>query len=300
MKVENIVLFKRFLKTEGANVLYAGMYKQAHAEDAPEDVEEFLRQVDAKGAILDAFRFPKNSTLVGADYWFDKAIKWEKTLMNSSTSKFYGYCRSNPDKAEKEANVPLSMVTKYLHPLGSRIEEEDGVQRALSSTSAQGRQMLDAWENQKKMEENTKTVSPPVPHTTLSEEQLALSGLKFFDIPIVKARLRLPEGVCSISTNKSYRFSFNREVSKEIRASGCMRFRIAQKGEEKTLYFIFDNDIAGLKWRIHSENVVFSNKMLIVRILDFFGLKGDYHQVAVSKNQSKKDGILMYKVTKLK
>ena len=59
MKVENIVLFKRFLKTEGANVLYAGMYKQAHAEDAPEDVEEFLRQVDAKGAILDAFRFPK-------------------------------------------------------------------------------------------------------------------------------------------------------------------------------------------------------------------------------------------------
>ena len=88
MKVENIVLFKRFLKTEGANVLYAGMYKQAHAEDAPEDVEEFLRQVDAKGAILDAFRFPKNSTLVGADYWFDKAIKWEKTLMNSSTSKF--------------------------------------------------------------------------------------------------------------------------------------------------------------------------------------------------------------------
>ena len=75
MKQENIALFKRFLKTEGCNILFAGMYKQSRPKDAPDDVEEFLRTVDSREAILSAFIFPDNNNKFGLDYWFEKAVK---------------------------------------------------------------------------------------------------------------------------------------------------------------------------------------------------------------------------------
>ena len=60
MKPINIVLFKRFMRGNGLNQIFAGLYRQFHFPESPEDVEEYLEKVDANDVILNAFRFPKS------------------------------------------------------------------------------------------------------------------------------------------------------------------------------------------------------------------------------------------------
>ena len=83
MKKANIVLFKRFCRFNGINQLFAGLYKQFRFPESPEDIEEYLRKVDAYDVIVNAFKFPQNLTTFGPEYWLDVAVKWEQTLKNA-------------------------------------------------------------------------------------------------------------------------------------------------------------------------------------------------------------------------
>lgn len=309
MKVENIALFKRFLKSEGANTLYAGMYRQYHGKDDPDDVEEYLRQCDAADAILGAFRFPEAGKSFGVDYWFEKAVKWEKIMRSATESKFYGYCRHNQYQIEEEAKVPLSNIKAYLHPFSDyeKKEEEDEAQRALrqkSYTFAQDTQKakeretqkLDAWTGKTFTKETPKP--EPVVKKGVTEEQMALSGFTLFEVSDGTTR-RLSSDAISLNVRNGYRICINGTTSEEIKKAKCPFMHVFSK--EGALYFLFDNNnINGVCWRMSDKNVIISNKSLVEKILEFFNLKIAYTQLRISKNMAKTDKNLFYKITKVK
>lgn len=322
MKLENIVLFKRFLKTEGSNVLFAGMYKQFHPKDATDNVEEFLLKVDAKDAILGAFHFPENSNF-GVDYWFQKAVKWEKLLSSATTSQFYAWCWHNKEKVEKEAKKPLPLVSAYLHPFGG---EGDAITRALSTpehsssspemeeyikglqegneqkedvAKAVESKKLNAWTGKDFKKEEPKPEQAPTLPKGVTEEQMALSGFSIFKIKKVE-KYKLKEGFISINTKSGHRACFNQWVSNEIKEAGHPYLHVFSK-EENTLYFLFDNIAKdGVAWRVNSKNVVFSHKQLVTNIVAFFGIKEEIAELSISNNMAKTKNNLFYKITKKK
>lgn len=320
MKNENIALFKRFLKTEGINSLFAGMYAQSRPDGSPKDVEEFLRQVDAKDAILSAFHFPESNSTFGVDFWFEKAVKWEKVIESATASQFYAYCWHNKGRIEAEANKPLNKVSAYLHPRGE--EEPTGVVRALQtpSTAAEEEslkkyirglrndtleeesvvetQKLDAWKGKDfKKEEPKPEPQINIPHS-VTEEQMALSGFKLFSIT-KKGSDRIKEDEVSVNTKSGHRFCFNKKLSEEIKAAHHEYIHVYSK--ENTIYMLFDdNEKDAIKWRINSCNVVFSSKQLVSNICEFFNIKEEQTTLHISKNMSKTDKNLFYKITKSK
>ncbi|SEA79811.1 hypothetical protein SAMN04487851_11465 [Prevotella sp. tc2-28] len=299
MKDENIALFKRFLKTEGCNTLYAGMYNQSHPKDAPDDVEMFLREVDAKDAILGAFVFPEGNSNFGVNYWFEKAVKWEKTLESATASQFYAYCYHNKESVSREAARPLNKVNTYLHTYSTEVT---GIERALQTQSKETKKQsepvkLDAWSSNRKTEEPVKQPDVPLQHS-VTEEQMALSGFKLFSIT-KKSSERLKEDEVTINTKSGNRFCFNKKLSEEIKDARHEYIHIYSK--ENTIYMLFDdNEKDAIKWRINSCNVVFSSKQLVSNICEFFNIKEEQTTLHISKNMSKTSNNLFYKITKSK
>lgn len=298
MKIENIALFKRFLKTEGANSLFAGMYKQYHDKSNPDDVEEFLRTVDAKDAILGAFRFPEAGNRFGLDYWFEKAVKWEKVLESASTSKFYGWCLHNVRIVEKEVSKPLNAVSAYLHPMGD--EKPTGALAALQSKADNQTppkadvQKLDAWVGKDFSIVEQEPV-PAIPKN-VTEEQMALSGFMLFKTGKADKRA-LNDGEITINTKSGYRITFNSTVSKEIQNAKHMYVHAFSK--EEAVYFLFDDNAQdGVAWRMSGPNAVFCNKFLVGNIVRFLLINEEQSRLKISKNMSKTDRNLFYKVTK--
>lgn len=268
MKDENISLFKRFLKTHGVNVMFAGMYRQYHFPESPEDVEEYLRKVDAKDAVVNAFKFPQNLQKFGPDYWLDIAIKWEDTLKHATENGFYNSYSKNVEKYKREAAKPLTEFTAFLHPQGAKPKP-------------------------------VTVTTPAKPRPSVSEEEAVISGFKFFEFEKNPNR-RLVAGKISLNTNSGgFRVTFNNDVSEEIKKSKHRYFRIAQKdGDSSKLYFIFSDDPQGLAWRESGGNVTFSNKQLVVAMKDFFGIKGIYEQLNISKNMAHSNDYLTYSVSR--
>ncbi|MBQ9532655.1 MAG: hypothetical protein IJR71_01645 [Prevotella sp.] len=267
MKDENIALFKRFLKTHGINVMFAGMYKQFHFPESPEDVEDYLRKVDAKDAVINAFKFPQNLQKFGPDYWLDIAVKWEETLKVATNGGYYTTAPKAVEKFGREAAKPLREFTAFLHPNGEK-------PKPVSVTT------------------------PPKPRPAISEEQAVTSGFKFLEFEKNPNR-RLVAGKISLNTNSGgFRVTFNNEVSEEIKKSKHRFFRIAQRDGDSKLYFIFSDDSQGLEWRESGGNVTFSNKQLVVAMKDFFGIKGVYEQLNISKNMANSKDYLTYSISK--
>jgi hypothetical protein len=262
MKPANIALFKQFLKEHGANKIFCGLYRQYPFPDNPTSVEEYLVKVDSDDVITSAFKFPSTLTNFGPDYWLDLAVKWESRKVAASESGVY--MAISRERISKQAAKPLEMWDGPIF----------------------------------KTREKAKPAPPPVaPRPNVTEEQMALNGFKFFELSEFSNR-RLKDGYISINTHKSWRISFNREVSSEIKKSGLKYLRVAQKDDEKALYIIFMKD-DGLEWRENADNVCISRKQLVVRIVDFFGLEGAYNQLAISKNMAKTKDYLTYKITKI-
>ena len=61
-----------------------------------------------------------------------------------------------------------------------------------------------------------------------------------------------------------------------------------------------DNEKDSIKWRINSCNVVFSSKQLVSNICEFFNIRKEQTTLQISKNMSKTDKNLFYKITKSK
>lgn len=270
MKQANIALFKQFLNEEGANKIFCGLYRQFRFPEAPEDVEEYLKRVDSKDVILNAFKFPQGITTFGPEYWLSLAMKWEKRMI-AATEK------------------------------GSQYSHESSVRIAKESTKP-----LDVWEGAARKKvgpaPQPKAEEPVAPESRMvvSEEEMALSGFRFFNINR-NPQQRLLDGFISVNIRSgSARVSFNSTVSEEIIKSGLKRFRIGQYGTEKALFFVFDNDVNGMEWRVNAKNVCFSSKELVVRIMDFFAIKEEYTQLVISKNMANKKDYLTYKITKQK
>jgi hypothetical protein len=267
MKDENIALFKRFLKTNGINVMFAGMYRQFHFPESPEDVEEYMRKVDAKDAIINAFKFPQNLSKFGPDYWLEMAVKWEETLKSATSGGYYTTAPQAVEKFKREASKPLTEFTAYLHPKGEK-------PKPVSITT------------------------PAKPRPSVSEEEAVVSGFKFFEFEKNPNR-RLVAGKISLNTNSGgFRVTFNNDVSEEIKKSKHRFFRIAQRDGDPKLYFIFSDDSQGLEWRESGGNVTFSNKQLVVAMKDFFGIKGVYEQLNISKNMARSNDYLTYSVSR--
>lgn len=318
MKKENIALFKRFLKTEGINSLFAGMYAQSRPEGSPKDVEEFLRQVDAKDAILSAFHFPENNSTFGVDFWFEKAVKWEKVIESATASQFYAYCWHNKGSIEAEANKPLNKVSAYLHPKGE--EKPTGVVRALQTPSSAAEEeslkkyirglrndtleeesvvethKLDAWKGKDfKKEEPKPEPQINIPHS-VTEEQMALSGFTMMKLSKTSTHCMLSNDQITINTKSGNRITFNKFITEEIVKSGHKYIHIFSR--ENAVYFLFDDtNKDAVIWRENGSNVVFSNKYIVDNILKFFGLKGN-QTMTISKNMSKTSNNLFYKITK--
>lgn len=270
MKDENIALFKRFLKTNGINVMFAGMYRQFHFPESPEDVEEYMRKVDAKDAIINAFKFPQNLSKFGPDYWLEMAVKWEDTLKIHTENGYYNTAPHSVERYKREAAKPLTEFTAYLHPKGEKPKPKP-----------------------------ITVTTPPKPRPTVSEEQAAISGFKYFAFDKNPNR-RLVAGKISLNTNSGgFRVTFNHDVSEEIIKSKHQYFRIAQREDDSSkLYFIFSDDAQGLEWRESGGNVTFSNKQLVVAMKDFFGIEGIYEQLNISKNMARSKDYLTYSVSK--
>ncbi len=268
MKTANIALFKQFLKENGANKIFCGMYRQYPFPDNPPSVEDYLKEVDSDDVITNAFKFPPNLTTFGPDYWLDLAVKWEHRKA-SATEDGGQYHTSSKNRIERQAAKPLEV---WEGPMFKKNQPEPKHEPKPSIT----------------------------PRPNMTEEQMALSGFKFFEFNQSSYR-RLLDGYVSVNCHKGFRMTFNREVSVEIQKSKLKYFRIAQKGDEKALFVVFTNEAErSMAWRVNGDNVVFSCKELIVRILDFFGLKGEYNQLRISKNMANNSSYLTYKLTNIK
>ncbi len=274
MKTANIALFKQFLNENGANKIFCGLYKQFHFPESPESVEEYLMKVDSKDAILNAFKFPHDVVTFGPEYWLNLAVRWEKRLV-VATEETNHYSAKERKRVMKEAAKPLDVWegSSFRQKLAPETPPEPAPKE----------------EPVIKEEEEREVVS---------EEEMALSGFHFFNINR-NSQQRLLDGFVSVNIRSgSARVSFNSTVSEEIIKSGLKSFRIGQKGTEKALFIIFSNDAEGIPWRINAKNVCFSSKDLVVRIMDFFGIKEDYVQLKISKNMANKKDYLTYKLTK--
>lgn len=231
-------------------------------------------KVDSKDAILNAFKFPHDVVTFGPEYWLNLAVRWEKRLV-VATEETNHYSAKERKRVMKEAAKPLDVWegSSFRQKLAPETPPEPAPKE----------------EPVVKEEEEREVVS---------EEEMALSGFHFFNINR-NSQQRLLDGFVSVNIRSgSARVSFNSTVSEEIIKSGLKSFRIGQKGTEKALFIIFSNDAEGIPWRINAKNVCFSSKDLVVRIMDFFGIKEDYVQLKISKNMANKKDYLTYKLTK--
>lgn len=82
METKDINNFKRFLKSNGMNTMFVGLYRQYRYEDNPIDIQEYLQNVPRNCVIQYAFDTSKivNSSTFGAKYWDEMHEKWLKFI----------------------------------------------------------------------------------------------------------------------------------------------------------------------------------------------------------------------------
>lgn len=79
--------FKSFLKKNGADKAFVGLYKQYRFEDNNEDVEKYYEAVSTPFAIILAFNFNEikaANVVFDKQYWVNLHIKWNQTINNSN------------------------------------------------------------------------------------------------------------------------------------------------------------------------------------------------------------------------
>lgn len=277
MKDANIVLFKRFLRQNGLNQLFAGLYKQFRFPESPEDVEEYLVKVDARDVIINAFKFPQNLTTFGADFWLSVAVKWEQTMQNAGKSGAYSRYEANKASFKSALEKPLSKPCDK-DPL--RKEEPQPIEYA---------------------EKN-----PPAPEkrTGITEEQAVVSNFEFIDFgKITKGRRKLNANMVSVNRKTSNCITINQEISNEIWNSKLEYAHFRWMADTNTLVIVFSNDEEkGLTFRKKAEsgNLTISNKALVEYVAKVFDLKNDLSHLRISSNKANSKDYLTYHITKLK
>lgn len=86
MNKETILEFKKFLKNEGAEKAFVGLYRQYHFSDDTSDIESYYCQVPREYAVVFAFNFNQikaQNIIFDAPYWIEMHKKWNK-IVNSA------------------------------------------------------------------------------------------------------------------------------------------------------------------------------------------------------------------------
>lgn len=286
MKNSNIVLFKRFLRGNGINQLFAGLYRQFHFPESPADVEDYLRAVDALDAVINAFKFPQDLKTFGPEFWLDVAVKWETTLKNAEKSGYYNQGWNDPNYHYRDLVKPLSSESHRKARAETIESVTPTVEKPVEPKKEKPKEAVDKL--------------PPLPEArpAVSEEEAALSGFQFLDVSRTTGKLKLAIDEATIGLRSGFRLTFNKIVSDEIIASGFQKVRVAIY--EGNMYAVFSNDKDGLEWRINSSNVVISKKELITQMMDILGIKSDFEKVNISKNLAPSEkGYLTYKIKRI-
>jgi len=278
MKDANIVLFKRFLRQNGLNQLFAGLYKQFRFPESPEDVEEYLVKVDARDVIINAFKFPQNLTMFGAEYWLNIAVKWEQTMQNAAISGMYSRYEANKASFKSALEKPLA---KPCNKDPMRKEEPQPIESVVKN--------------------------PPAPEkrTGVTEEQAVVNNFEFIDFGnVTKGRKKLNANMLSVNRKSNCAcVTLNQEISKQVWASGLQYAHFKLLADINTLVVVFSNDeTRGLAIRKKSEsgNLTISNKALVAYISKVFDLKSELEHLRISSNKANSKEYLTYHITKFK
>lgn len=280
MKDANIVLFKRFLRQNGMNQLFAGLYKQFRFPESPEDVEEYLRKVDARDAIINAFKFPEHLTTFGADYWLNVAVKWEQTMKNAGESGVYSRFEASKASFKHALEKPLAMPS-----------DKDPMRK---------NEPVDIARQEPKTDK-------PVTDTRsgMTEEQAAVNNFEFIDFgKPIKGRRKLNANMLSVNRKENCAcITINQEISNEIWESNLQYAHFTLLTDTNTFVMVLSNDEEkglSIRKKSGSGNLTISNKALIAYVSKVFDLKSDLEHLRISSNKANSKEYLTYHITKFK
>ena len=292
MKPINIILFKRFMRKNGINQIFAGLYRQFHFPESPEDIEEYLKKVDSNDVILNAFRFSKNldDYKYGAEFWLDVAVKWNISMQNASKAGYY-MKTGNSEWIEREIQKPLAYPNK--HAIATEIKAEtygmEGKEAKVVTPLTRPEPKIDK--------------KPVVEERIgISEEQAVVQKFEFLDFRRVAARKVLDEKLISFHNHSgNYSLTFNKKLSDEIWNSKLIYAHFSFTEDKKIFAIVFSNDPnKGLVVRQKTEkgNFKIANKMLVEYIAKFFNIREVATTLKISSNKAITKDYLTYHITK--
>lgn len=300
MKVANIALFKRFLTENGVNTMFKGLYSQYRFEENPENVEDYLKEIDSSDVILMAFKFPKTMKNFkhGEDFWTDMAVKWENLLVKMTKESYYTTYPKAVERYHREAETPLDRFNKGLRDVIKKKWEGKGDNPAQQpEKKPEQRPAI--------MDEETAAVAQfnAVPHT--KPQVTGLKGIgtfKYFDLSQTRTSPKMKEDEFSISAKKgSYKLTFNKTISEMITGAGLTRFRIGADeitGEVRILFGNFDETDSWPFTVSKSTNLTIANKSLVGILMHVFQLKETLQTLYLSKNLANSKDFIVFRITK--
>lgn len=291
MKPLNIILFKRFMRVNGINQLFAGMYRQLRFPGSPEDIEEYLKKVDANDVVINAFKFPAEmgDFKYGNSYWFDVALKWQKSMENARVSGFYKK-KANMEWVEMELTRPLAAPNR--HAIREFISEEPKTESKTPAPCV------------REKEDREESGNAILPNNEAAKENLSVHKFDFIDFGKKSMRAGLNENTISFHNHKSnYSLVFNSIITKEVEKSGLLYSHFSFIEDKKIFAIVFSNDPAkGLPVRnVISKNLTISNKALLGYVTSFFGIQSNLNgYLYISKNKANSKDYLTYHITNKK
>ena len=290
MKVANIALFKRFLFENGVNTMFKGLYNQFHFDGSPEDVEDYLKEVDCQNVILMAFKFPKNAENMkhGQDYWMTMAVKWDALVEKMTKEGYYNTYPKAVARYQEEAETPLEYFKRGLLGVIKQNYHEDLKKKKEIRNTAPARPAID---------EETAAMNGfrNVPTSGLK----GIGTFKYFDLS-KKSSPKMQDDEISISSKKGcYKLTFNKRISEMVTNAGLKRFRIGQDEVTGEVRILFGNFEDSLEFTVSkSTNITIANKSLIGILTHVFALKEALTTLYLSKNLANSKDFIVFRISK--
>lgn len=263
-------------------------YRKRHFAYNPSHLEEWLRLASPETVIIKAFSLKTNETF-GFDYWKDIQDKWcEYWEMHKTNYSNLGYIylrstfailRQNWDN-EKYWEIESRMDT---YKRMSMTPPEDFTE--VNQLDEKDAKVKEAKE--KPAEEESAEVKP----------FNSLEGFEFFDVTR-DVYSRLANDKVSLNfRGKSYRLTFNRQLSNTLRKQNMPYARIA-KSKSGDICIIL-NRVDGIKMVYPTrskDNITINSKVFTEKLRSLFKITNDYTLLTITHLQTTPD-YLIYKLS---
>lgn len=270
MKLQEIAMFKNFVKDRGMDDLFINLYVKYRLKQNPLSIEEYLVQADADNVMVSAFYWVTNSHF-GYDFWQDFQRRWDRY------------------RVEKLGEYPMSDIRNFKGKGKVLRHNWDSPQfwktEARVDSAERYGVMMDKDEVERiNSEYKRQNIGKKVSFDNMADP---LKDFEMVDITRKKTK-RIADDEISLNTRSKFNVTFNQATTSEMNKRGGYEYaalRVNKKGE----VCLFLNDETGVpivdgKRKDGScGNAAINSKTLCLRIKELLGVEEGYVILKIKK-----------------